>query len=318
MSTSMMEVPESQRLIAVSLGKIAASRGQKGGINLHKNLLVATVLHKARTAYMIQHINAAKQRVAPTPAPTPVPQCVEMKEQNVSEPSSPASSPSPSPSPAPPTFQTAPSSPAAAPHSVTGVAALPETGSVPDGADVGGSAQVAECEDKENTPPPPSLPLRDATSTPATTTTSPECEKRLHEQAMDTGKDVKDTKLSRSAMSHAQQPSNNSTRDYVSGGKSCSSCLLKRRRAMDRDHENVSAPKVRIVESRVSVSNTDSSNQEAMQCDSPQISNLVNIFNTGFSGLSSVSSHKLSENLTCAKEMKFGLDSVHQPIVLSV
>lgn len=45
---------ETQRLISVSLGKIAQSRSQRGGINLHKNLLVATVLHKARTAYMME------------------------------------------------------------------------------------------------------------------------------------------------------------------------------------------------------------------------------------------------------------------------
>ncbi|CAG5119757.1 unnamed protein product [Candidula unifasciata] len=48
---------ETQRLISVSLGKIAQSRGQRGGINLHKNLLVATVLHKARTAYMMESYN---------------------------------------------------------------------------------------------------------------------------------------------------------------------------------------------------------------------------------------------------------------------
>lgn len=46
---------EAQRLIAVSLGKIAMSRQQRGGINLHKNLLVATVLHKARTTYMMDN-----------------------------------------------------------------------------------------------------------------------------------------------------------------------------------------------------------------------------------------------------------------------
>jgi len=37
---------ETQRLIALSLGKIAASRQKRGGINLHKNLLVASVLLK--------------------------------------------------------------------------------------------------------------------------------------------------------------------------------------------------------------------------------------------------------------------------------
>jgi len=52
---------ETQRLISVSLGKIAQSRGQRGGINLHKNLLVATVLHKARAAYMIETFNYQQQ-----------------------------------------------------------------------------------------------------------------------------------------------------------------------------------------------------------------------------------------------------------------
>ncbi|KAL4219410.1 Immediate early response protein (IER) [Mactra antiquata] len=46
---------DAQRLIAVSLGKIALSRQQRGGINLHKNLLVASVLHKARTTYMMDN-----------------------------------------------------------------------------------------------------------------------------------------------------------------------------------------------------------------------------------------------------------------------
>lgn len=53
---------ETQRLISVSLGKIAQSRGQRGGINLHKNLLVATVLHKARTAYMMETYNYQQQQ----------------------------------------------------------------------------------------------------------------------------------------------------------------------------------------------------------------------------------------------------------------
>ncbi|ESO96090.1 hypothetical protein LOTGIDRAFT_116083, partial [Lottia gigantea] len=46
---------EAQRLVAVSIGKIAASRSQRGGINLHKNLLVASVLHKARTSFMMEN-----------------------------------------------------------------------------------------------------------------------------------------------------------------------------------------------------------------------------------------------------------------------
>ncbi|XP_076455054.1 uncharacterized protein LOC143289795 [Babylonia areolata] len=350
----MMDVPESQRLITLSLGKIAASRGQKGGINLHKNLLVATVLTKARAAYMIQHINAAKQRAAaqqpqpssssPSPAVSSSSTCVEMREQQstasslspaTSSPSSPSSTPVHHHSSPP---SASPSSPVpAAPQSVTPVSA-----SVPEGA-AGSCMQVVgvagESEDKENTPP----PCRDATTTPpcstTSTTLSPECEKRLQGEQDIVAFGGKPALSSRS-VSHCGQQQNttsSSRPDYVSRPSS-TCCLLKRRRAMDSDHENVSAPKVRIVEARVSDS---TSTPEPMQCDSPQISNLVNIFNTSFAGLSgsggmvgqsilsSVAAHnKLSDNshsnsssgnLTCAKEIKVGgLDSVHQPLVLSV
>ncbi|XP_059608296.1 immediate early response gene 5-like protein [Phlebotomus argentipes] len=43
---------EAQRLIGISLSKIAQSRMERGGISLHKNLLVATVLQKARIIFM--------------------------------------------------------------------------------------------------------------------------------------------------------------------------------------------------------------------------------------------------------------------------
>lgn len=43
---------EAQRLIGISLAKIAQSRVCRGGVSLHKNLLVATVLQKARYIFM--------------------------------------------------------------------------------------------------------------------------------------------------------------------------------------------------------------------------------------------------------------------------
>lgn len=43
---------EAQKLISISLAKIAASRCVRGGVSLHKNLLVATVLQKARYIFM--------------------------------------------------------------------------------------------------------------------------------------------------------------------------------------------------------------------------------------------------------------------------
>ena len=51
-----MATTEAQKLIALSIGKIAMSRQQRGGINLHKNLLVASVLHKARASYMMDNL----------------------------------------------------------------------------------------------------------------------------------------------------------------------------------------------------------------------------------------------------------------------
>lgn len=43
---------EAQKLIVLSLGKMYASRQKRTGVNLHKNLLVSTVLVKARSQYV--------------------------------------------------------------------------------------------------------------------------------------------------------------------------------------------------------------------------------------------------------------------------
>lgn len=48
---------EAQRLIGISLAKIAQSRVCRGGVSLHKNLLVATVLQKARYIFMEEAYN---------------------------------------------------------------------------------------------------------------------------------------------------------------------------------------------------------------------------------------------------------------------
>lgn len=50
-----MVIEAAQRLIAVSLGKIASSRNQRGGIRLHRSLLVAGVLMNARSATISYH-----------------------------------------------------------------------------------------------------------------------------------------------------------------------------------------------------------------------------------------------------------------------
>lgn len=48
----MTSLGEVQRIIGLSLNKIQMGRNQRGGLPLHKNLLVATVLNKARDLYM--------------------------------------------------------------------------------------------------------------------------------------------------------------------------------------------------------------------------------------------------------------------------
>jgi len=50
-----MVIESAQQLIAVSLGKIATSRNQRGGVRLHRSLLVAGVLMNARSASTVCH-----------------------------------------------------------------------------------------------------------------------------------------------------------------------------------------------------------------------------------------------------------------------
>lgn len=60
---------EAQRLMRISLTKIAQSRSHRGGVSLHKNLLVATVLQKARYIFMEEAYNMVHYH---TTAPTPI------------------------------------------------------------------------------------------------------------------------------------------------------------------------------------------------------------------------------------------------------
>ncbi|KAB0797962.1 hypothetical protein PPYR_08955 [Photinus pyralis] len=54
---------EAQRLIGISLSKIAQSRANRGGVSLHKNLLVATVLQKARYVFMEEAYNMQRRAI---------------------------------------------------------------------------------------------------------------------------------------------------------------------------------------------------------------------------------------------------------------
>ena len=69
---------EAQKLISVSIGKINASRVTRTGTSLHRSLLVASVLHKARNVYLEEERERAS-RFCPSPELTVTPVC-----QNVS------------------------------------------------------------------------------------------------------------------------------------------------------------------------------------------------------------------------------------------
>lgn len=58
---------DARHLMSVSLGKIAQARSQRGGMKLHHSLLVATVLHKARSAFMEETLRMVDSLRCPMP-----------------------------------------------------------------------------------------------------------------------------------------------------------------------------------------------------------------------------------------------------------
>lgn len=82
---------EAQRLIAISLGKMASSRSQRGGARLHKSLLVASVLHSAQTVALlndqqnpdvtIPSLSNSSSTLADSSLPNPVSDVTESREE---------------------------------------------------------------------------------------------------------------------------------------------------------------------------------------------------------------------------------------------
>uniref|UniRef100_A0A8C4V8U5 Uncharacterized protein n=1 Tax=Falco tinnunculus TaxID=100819 RepID=A0A8C4V8U5_FALTI len=58
---------EAHRIVSISLGKIYSARGQRGGLKLHKNLLVSLVLRSARQVYL------SEPGCPPEPPPAVIP-----------------------------------------------------------------------------------------------------------------------------------------------------------------------------------------------------------------------------------------------------
>lgn len=71
---------EAQKIVAVSLSKIAASRATRSGINLYKSLMVSSVLYKARTVVIMEKYNGPSQPEQESPK---VPEEQESLESNL-------------------------------------------------------------------------------------------------------------------------------------------------------------------------------------------------------------------------------------------
>ena len=81
---------DAQRLVSMSLGKLACSRSQRGGPQLRKALLLSTVLHKAREAFMYENKTAILSRQHSVDEPR-----ILERQQTVEEPEEEPCSPAP-------------------------------------------------------------------------------------------------------------------------------------------------------------------------------------------------------------------------------
>ncbi|CAM2118583.1 unnamed protein product [Caretta caretta] len=68
---------EAHRIVSISLGKIYSARGQRGGLKLHKNLLVSLVLRSARRVYLGEP--GGECPLPPRPGPPPPPDCERLR-----------------------------------------------------------------------------------------------------------------------------------------------------------------------------------------------------------------------------------------------
>ena len=82
LSNTMSTMNDAQRLVSLSLGKLACSRSQRGGPQLRKALLLSTVLYKAREAFIHENNVAVVRQQCVTDTPVPVPE----RQRTVQEP----------------------------------------------------------------------------------------------------------------------------------------------------------------------------------------------------------------------------------------
>lgn len=282
---------DAQRLIAMSLGKIAVSRTQRGGANLHRSLLVSHVLHKARTAFMMENFQAMlqarqaqqhQQYEQPEEQDQVVPEVVE---QQPSAPATPQPQAANFPNPALREAQTQPSFPNPALREVQ-----PQPGDTR-------PVCVQEEDDKENSPP-------------SVTQDSNSYKDSNNKEDKDNNKEVSCAKctVKRRLASSPCQPSSQDITPTSSGS--------------ERDSEPPSCKRVKTEQSPCHVPSSSSTEPEPMQTESVQISNLVHRFNSGLSGLLSCSNSQNcnpDNSSSCATQIVDSVprfqDSLSRPVI---
>ncbi|XP_052788663.1 uncharacterized protein LOC128223422 [Mya arenaria] len=239
------------------------SRQQRGGINLHRNLLVASVLHKARTTYMMDNFQtllankraqAEREAAAKMIVETPVAKsqdttCSESMEKS---------------------FQT------------RGVIEYNKPAA--DGAPNGGQTEIRNKAkmDKENIVPTYVNKEDMNNNTP--------CDKSEDLEQKSCSRDLTNS----TPMVFGKQPlsANNGSTNYVSQLPSCRCVGNKRQRSVVSECESATEPKKPRYDDEdskycdsESEYESDSGEHQRMQTDSTQVTSLVDIFSTGFNGL---------------------------------
>ncbi|CAC5375686.1 unnamed protein product [Mytilus coruscus] len=237
---------EYQRLIALSLGKIAASRQKRGGINLHKNLLVASVLHKARSAYMMENLQTMLAKKAQQNSESKI----GLSNQQISNQNSSVSNTS---------------SLQSSTHNSLAV----KRSRLETDYRVNRPCQ----EDKENAPPKCSkLDNENVSDNPLCDKTTEKCELTY-------------THHNGHVLSESQCTDSNEVNDYVSNCSRCASKRRHDhdQSQTEDDHDVIVIKKRRLeCDEKLSDFNEDS---EDMQTDCAQMTTLVNVFNTSLGGL---------------------------------
>lgn len=235
---------EAHRIMSISLGKIYNSRVQRGGIKLHKNLLVSLVLRSARQVYLSDYYSGVCLNTQHVEAKE-----WELMDANQEKPLTPATEESLSPS--------------------TDCNQNPEVPVVPEDPEVQHTSQAVEDSSISSKPQAEDEPSSDDSTTDVSLTSLPVvCESPCEAKAAEVSSSdcEADANPATVAEGNSQQPQK---------AHSCSN----RKRTAEKTASNDSPVK------RTKVTSSNSTEEEAEEMDTGNVSNLITIFGSSFSGL---------------------------------